>query len=284
MADIANRAKQVAKEDAERIKVLAQDAIQSRAYLYPIKGIYYFVSHKDLWRPMWSKLAPTLTTAIGVTTAMFVLTYVPQAAALSLFNGPLAFASTIMLVLSESSTLTNVITKTFFIEDALLDTFDGTLISKNQTEIVKEGRSVTSGSDSISRLGKLAKKPFAKFTPSAIIRYFMYLPLNFIPIVGTVLFIIMNGRRFGPNAHARYFQLKGMSKSQKEDFIEKHKAAYTSFGIPASFLELLPFVGIFFAFTNTCGAALWASDLELKRGGNTAPNLRAQIEVAEEKE
>jgi hypothetical protein len=37
MADIANRAREVAKEDAERIKVLAQDAIQSRAYLYPIK-------------------------------------------------------------------------------------------------------------------------------------------------------------------------------------------------------------------------------------------------------
>lgn len=74
---------------------------------------------------MWSKLAPTITTAVGVTTAMFVLTYVPQAAALAIFNGPLAFVSTIMLVLSESSTLTNVITKTFFIEDALLDTFDG---------------------------------------------------------------------------------------------------------------------------------------------------------------
>lgn len=37
MADIANRAKEVAKEDAERIKVLAQDAFESRAYLYPIK-------------------------------------------------------------------------------------------------------------------------------------------------------------------------------------------------------------------------------------------------------
>jgi hypothetical protein len=56
---------------------------------------------------------------------MFVLTYVPQAAALAIFNGPLAFASTIMLVLSESSTLTNVLTRTFFIEDALIDTFDG---------------------------------------------------------------------------------------------------------------------------------------------------------------
>jgi hypothetical protein len=98
-------------------------------------------------------------------------------------------------------------------------------------EIVSEGRQVKSGNDSIARLGKLAKKPFAKFTPTAIIRYFMYLPLNFIPVVGTVLFIILQGRRFGPNAHARYFQLKQMSKSQKEDFIEKHKAAYTRYVI-----------------------------------------------------
>ena len=100
------------------------------------------------------------------------------------------------------------------------------------TEMVSEGRTIKSGSDSIARLGKLAKKPFAKFTPTAIIRYFMYLPLNFIPIVGTVLFIIMQGRRFGPNAHARYFQLKQMSKPQQDDFIEKHKAAYTRYVIP----------------------------------------------------
>lgn len=86
-----------------------------------------------------------------------------------------------------------------------------------------------SGSDSVARLGKLIKRPFAKFTPKAIIRYFMYLPLNFIPLVGTVLFIIMQGRRFGPAAHARYFQLKGMNKSQREDFVEKHKAAYTRY-------------------------------------------------------
>jgi hypothetical protein len=78
---------------------------------------------------MWSRLAPTITTAIGVTTAMFVLTYVPQAAVLAIFNGPLAFFSTVMLVLSESSTLTNVLTRTFFIEDALIDTFDGVSLS-----------------------------------------------------------------------------------------------------------------------------------------------------------
>jgi hypothetical protein len=134
----------------------------------------------------------------------------------------------------------------------------------------------------MAQLGKMIKKPFARFTPKALIRYFMYLPLNLIPVVGTVIFVILQGKRFGPQAHARYFQLKQMSKHQREEFVEKRKAAYTSFGVPAVLLELIPFVGIFFAFTNTVGAALWASDIEKQR--TTAPNLRAQVEMASKDE
>ena len=55
----------------------------------------------------------------------------------------------------------------------------------------------------------------------------MYLPLGFIPVIGTVMFIILQGRKFGPSAHERYFQLKQMSGRQKEDFVGKRKAAYT---------------------------------------------------------
>ena len=97
------------------------------------------------------------------------------------------------------------------------------------TPLVSEGRVVkgSNAADAVGRLGKLVKKPFERFTPSAIIRYFMYLPLNLIPVVGTVLFVILQGRRLGPNAHTRYFQLKGMSKREKEEFIENRKAAYT---------------------------------------------------------
>lgn len=95
------------------------------------------------------------------------------------------------------------------------------------TSLVANERQVKSGNDSIAKLGKIMTKPFAKFTPKAIIRYFMYLPLNFIPVIGTVLFVIMQGRKFGPTAHARYFQLKKMGKKEKEEFIEKRKAAYT---------------------------------------------------------
>jgi hypothetical protein len=280
---VPDKVREVAKEDFEQAKVLAQDAVRSGAYLYPFKGIIYFFTHRALWRPLAAKLIPTMSLGLGVTAFMFAVTYVPQAAVLSIFNGPLAVFTTILLVLSESSTIFNVLNKNFLLDDALIDTFDGTLMSRNMTTLVSNERQVKSGNDPIAKLGKLVSKPFAKFTPSAIIRYFMYLPLNFIPVIGTVLFIILQGRKFGPTAHARYFQLKQMKKQEKEQFIERRKAAYASFGVPAVLLELVPIAGILFTFTNTVGAALWAADMEQtsNRGEKTtAPSLRNQAEMA----
>jgi hypothetical protein len=134
------RVKEVAKEDADRLKHLTMQAVQSRAYLYPFKacsfatlacyiadqqqGLFFFATHRELWRPLMAKLVPTVTTGVSVTTAMFIFAYLPQAAVLTIFNGPLAIVSTIMLVLSESSTITNILARNFFIQDALLDTFD----------------------------------------------------------------------------------------------------------------------------------------------------------------
>lgn len=62
-----------------------------------------------------------------------------------------------------------------------------------------------------------------------------------------------------------------------------------SFGVPAILLELVPIAGIFFSFTNTVGAALWAADLEKgnapsDKGSTTAPNLRNQAELAKKAE
>ncbi|KAF2105139.1 hypothetical protein NA57DRAFT_71336 [Rhizodiscina lignyota] len=276
---MSDKVEEIVREDAQRIKVIAQDAVRSGAYLYPIKGLFYYLSHRSLWKPFLSKLTPTLTTGVGVTAFMFLVTYIPQAAILAIFNGPLAALSTILLVLSESSTISNLISRTFFLEDALVDTFDGTLLSRNMTGIVSEGRQLNSSGDPISKLGKAFKKPFERFTPKAILRYFMYMPLNFIPVVGTVLFILLQGKKFGPNAHARYFQLKGMKAREREQFVEQRRGAYTGFGVAAVLFELIPVAGIFFAFTNTVGAALWAADLEQRN--TTAPGLREQAKKAE---
>jgi hypothetical protein len=283
----ADKVKEVAQEEFQQAKVLARDAVRSSAYLYPLKGIAYFFTHRALWKPLANKLLPTVSLGLGVTVFMFAVTYVPQAAVLTIVNGPLAILTTVLLVLSESSTIFSVLSKNFLIDDALIDTFDGTLLSRGMTSLVATERQVGSGSDPVGRMGKIMKKPFERFTPKAIIRYFLYLPLNMIPVVGTVLFVILQGRKFGPTAHARYFQLKQMQKREREDFVERRKAAYTSFGVPAVLLELVPVVGIFFAFTNTVGAALWAADMEKKNGSGeetTAPNLRYQAELAKKSE
>lgn len=169
---------------------------------------------------------------------MFVFTYLPQAAIMTFTQGPLAAISAALLVLSESSTLFTILSKTFLIEDALVDTFDGTLVSKDTINLVSSGRQLKAGGDPIAKLGKMVKKPFAKFAPSAIIRYLMYLPLNFIPIVGTIMFVILQGRRMGPMAHTRYFQLKEWNSAQKEKHIEENKAAYTRY-VGAVYCDLL---------------------------------------------
>ncbi|KAK8202058.1 hypothetical protein M8818_005583 [Zalaria obscura] len=271
--------KQTVQEEAASIQKMATDVARSGAYLYPFKGIFYFLTHRALWKPLMSKLLPTLTLGISVTAGMFFFTYLPQAAVLAIFNGPLAALSTILLVLSESSTIFMALAKTMLIEDSLVDTFDGTLVSKGETNLLSSERQVKSGGDPIARLGKLVSKPFAKFTPKALIRYFMYLPLNFLPVVGTVLFILLQGKKFGPQAHSRYFQLKKMSKSTQEDWVEKRKGAYTGFGVVGVLLEMVPIAGILFAFTNNVGAALWAADLE--KSETTSPELRNQAKRVE---
>ncbi|KAI1809999.1 hypothetical protein GGS20DRAFT_569339 [Poronia punctata] len=278
------KAQEVAKEDYEKAKALLSAASKSGAYLYPVRGIIYFCTHRELWKPFTSRIMPTIGLTAAVTAGMFFFTYLPQLAILVFVNGPLAVFTTTLLILNESSMIVNVISRNFFLQDALLDIFDGTLVSKNATGVVSEGRQLKSGGDPISRLGKVLKNPFKKYSPKALVRYVMYLPLNFIPVVGTIIFILVQGRTRGTSVHDRYFQLKGWSSAQQQDWLEHHKAPYTSFGVIATLLEMVPGISMFFAFTNTVGAALWAADIEQKNTDmttGTAPNLRDSAKKAE---
>ncbi|KAI2619710.1 hypothetical protein GGR54DRAFT_640035 [Hypoxylon sp. NC1633] len=275
--NIQAKAQEVAREDYDRAKVLLSDASRSGAYLYPFRGILYFLTHRSLWKPFYSRILPTLGLTAAVLATMFFFTYLPQLAILVLVNGPLAVFTTVLLILNESSTIVNIISRNFLLQDALLDTFDGTLLARDADGIVGEGRQLKSGNDPVARLGKILKTPFSKFTPKALVRYVMYLPLNFIPVVGTVIFILLQGRTRAGSVHSRYFQLKGWSSSQQRDWLERHNGPYTSFGTIATLLEMVPVFSMFFAFTNTVGAALWAADIEQgssQMNQGTAPDLR----------
>ncbi|KAL2014169.1 hypothetical protein VTN00DRAFT_1694 [Thermoascus crustaceus] len=263
--------KEIASEEAQHLRELAKDGAKSGAYLYPVKGLIYFLSHRNLWAPLKAQLGPTLSVGVGVTSAMFFFTYIPQAAVLTITSGPLiAPFSAALLVLSESSTITTTIARSFLLHDALTDTFDGTLVAQGHEALVADGRQIKpahetgDGEDPIERLGTMLKRPLARFSMKEILREMLYLPLNFVPVVGTVLYVVVQGKRIGPVVHERYFQLKGWGRRRREEWVERNRAAYTSFGITAFIFEMVPFASLAFSFTNTIGAALWAADIERK--------------------
>ncbi|KAH6605596.1 hypothetical protein Trco_004749 [Trichoderma cornu-damae] len=285
---ISRRAENALMEDYGKARVMASDAVQSQAYLYPIKGIFYFVAQRSLWQPLLNRLVPYAILTVSVIAAMFVIAYLPQLAVLVLFNGPLAVYSTVLLTLNESSAIIQLISRTWMLQDALADTFDGTLVARNAVAVVQQGREVRPGSDPMQKLGKVFKKRFEKMSLTSMVRHVMYLPLNFIPVVGTISFVFLHGG-WGKNVvvvltDVKYFQLKGWSDSQRKQWVDNHSGAYASFGVVAALLEMIPVVSVFFSYTNTVGAALWAADIESQHNAmvkETAPNLRQAAESIE---
>ncbi|GFF98952.1 hypothetical protein IFM61392_00564 [Aspergillus lentulus] len=260
---MADKMKDAFHEEADNFKAVAHDVAVSGAYLYPVKGILFFSYHKDLWRPFISRAVQTIGLGLGVTTAMFFFTYVPQAAIMTFTSGPLAPISAALLVLSESSTITNFLARSFVLADALTDTFDGTLVARGHTELVAKGRQINaSGGGAVSRLGRMLNRPLERMRPSALVRSLMLLPLNFIPVVGTLLYVYMQGKKTGPVAHLRYFELKGWDERKREEWVKKNQGGYTGFGMAAFLFEMIPFASLMFSFTNAVGAALWATDME----------------------
>ncbi|KAK7537195.1 uncharacterized protein J3D65DRAFT_624723 [Phyllosticta citribraziliensis] len=279
---MASRLKDMVLEEATRVRRLTIEAARAGTYLYPIRGIFYFMTHRSLWKPLTSHLGAIISTGVGVTTFMFFFTYLPQAAVLTLVNGPLAALTTILLVLSESSTISNIVCRGLWVEEAVVDTFDGTLVTRDQTTLLSHGRALKPSRDPISALGAVLSKPFKKLSPTSLLRSLIYLPLNLLPVIGPLLYILAQGRKRGPELHARYFQLKEWSPAERRRFVDARAGAYAGFGVAAVALELVPVVGLFFAFTNAVGAALWAAELEER--GSTAPGLKAQAEAAKKAE
>lgn len=165
---------------------------------------------------------------------MFFFTYIPQVAIMSITSGPLlAPVTTAFLVLTESSTITNYLARAFLLKDALMDTFDGTLLSEKLEKLVANGRHLHATGDAVSRLGDVIdpehveKREREKITVASLIKACAYLPLNFIPVVGTVLYVFVHGKKMGPELHERYFRLKGWDARKVREWVEKHRGAYT---------------------------------------------------------
>lgn len=86
------------------------------------------------------------------------------------------------------------------------------------------------------------------------------LPLNFVPVAGTVVYFMINGTLYAWKLHQPYFELIGAeSVGEQWKIVRAQCRDYLTFGCMAMVLNLIPVISPFFILSNAAAAAMWAA-------------------------
>lgn len=236
----------------------------SGTYLYPIQGITYFCTHPLLWTYFFSIIIPELI----LTTIVFILCYTflypLQALVALIFNGPSGLITTWLALLHQSSIASHLVSGIILLPTPLRSLFDMVLSMEGLDEMVIAGRMRKRIDDSpVVRMKRFFKQtPQNVIFPVWVFKCTAKIFLHFIPFIGPVFFVFLEGPKHGRRLHRRYFDLKGLTPKQEKAYISEKRGQYMGFGMMAAALEAIPIAGVFFCFTNCVGAALWAANIE----------------------
>ncbi|PGH14026.1 hypothetical protein AJ79_03295 [Helicocarpus griseus UAMH5409] len=263
-------------------------SLSQASWLYPLRGLIFFISHPYLWPLFRARLLPISLISAFIYVILFTFAYLPQVAFLAIFQGSSAWVNGLFLVLGEGAAIVQVLFEAFFVDETLVDVFDAVLVSQGEEDLVATSRAIhpradqSQGGDGdgdgngnghaalslnpTQRLGKpITTAVYAPFSLRQIVEFIVLLPLNFVPVAGTPMFLVLTGYRAGPLQHWRYFELRGLNKKERKKFVAKRRLRYTWFGTVALILQLVPMLSMFFLLTTAAGSALWAVDLEKRR-------------------
>lgn len=245
----------------------------SSAPLYPLKGIWYFSSHRYLWPLLKGRLLPLTVLSTAVLVVLFLTAYLPVVAFLALFhlNKGSAWANGTFFILGVGNLLIALLFEALFVDHTQVDIFDAVMVAEGYEHLVKSRRQVSDDineSDPVKRLSTREKGAvFAPFSVRQIIEFVILLPLNFVPFVGVPLFLLLTGYRAGPLVNWRYFQIKNFTRKQRKAFIKgkKRRFEYMWFGFVYMTLQLVPALSMLFLLTSAVGSALWSVHLEQEK-------------------
>jgi hypothetical protein len=239
------------------------------AFFYPLKGIYYFATHRSLHPLLRSRLLPLTVLSTAILAILFLAAYIPLVAFLALFHFKgSAWVNATFFLLGAGNLLIALLFEAMFVDHTQVDIFDAVMVGEGYEDLVKSRRVVAEDydeSDPVKRLGARDKGAvFAPFSFRQLFELMIFLPLNFIPFVGVPLFLLLTGYRAGPLLNWRYFALKGFSKQDRKSFIQrkKRKFEYMWFGTVYMTLQLVPVLSMLFLLTSAAGSALWSVRIE----------------------
>jgi uncharacterized protein involved in cysteine biosynthesis len=209
---------------------------------------------------------------------LFIWTYLPQVAFLAIFHGPGAWLNATILVLGEGAAIVAILFEAVFVDETLVDVFDGVLVNEGFEDLVGNARILDrEAGNAVKMLGKPTKSAvYSPFSLRQIIEFILFLPINLIPVAGVPLFLVLTGYRAGPLHHWRYFKFLEFSKKERQQYIKSKQTSYTGFGMVALALQLVPVLSMFFLLTTAAGSALWVVKLERDRRAAQAEQVPPQ--------
>ncbi|EQC31828.1 hypothetical protein SDRG_10616 [Saprolegnia diclina VS20] len=223
---------------------------------YAVAGILYFLTHPSLWLTTLCPMIMTIIVGIVSVVVLISAGLYPQAYGLEEagLSATWAWVLAIFLVVLEIFLVVLIYSQTCTpcFMDAI---FEKTLKLRGFTDLVEN-------SEAHSGCGRACRACCKVSCLSQIFILIVTFPLNFIPIIGTIAYVYLNGRFKAWEEHLLYFEMRGMKYEDQKDIIDARKVEYASFGMQCMYLELIPFFGFIFLFTNTVGAALFAADIE----------------------
>jgi hypothetical protein len=190
----------------------------------------YFLLHPFLWPLFRGRLIPITLLSGFAYTLLFVFTYLPQVAFLSIFQGNGAWINGAVLVLGEGAAIVALLFEAFFVDETQVDVFDAVLLNEGLETLVSGKRVIhPDGDNPVKKLGKpTTSAVYAPFSLRQIVEFVVFLPLNFVPVAGVPLFLVLTGYRGGPFHHWRYFQLMDFTKEERKLFVRNRQLRYTA--------------------------------------------------------
>jgi hypothetical protein len=174
---------------------------------YPIRGIFYLIRHPALWRQLICGLILMILVSILVSILLFVFAFPGEAELLSKYMSVwIAWIISFFLILFEIGTSVLFLSSLFlaYYMDIIFDA-----VWRQEVMGINRGES--------QRLSSERYSCIKSFIILMIFRVFLLIitsPLNLIPILGTILYIYVNGYYYSWSLHCRYFDLLGLTFAQ----------------------------------------------------------------------
>ncbi|KAG2773409.1 hypothetical protein PC129_g11263 [Phytophthora cactorum] len=231
---------------------------------YVVQGLAYFATHPRLWLSTLCPLLLTLIVAITSVVVLFSVALVPQAEGLEDAGVAkwLSWLLAIMLVLVEIFLVTLIYNLVIMgcYQDKV---FEQVMVARGFKEMVED-------EERHAGCARACRSCCRVSLWLRLVLLIVTLPLNLIPIIGSIIYAWLNGTILAWEYHLLYFEFKNFTYAQQKAFIKEHKVQYSSFGMQALLMEMIPGFGSIFVFTNTVGAALLAAHLEEEERERTA--------------